>query len=67
MTFFLHQVGLLGVRTAVDDFLGVGGADTGKRVELLFGGAVDVDEIGRGSGSRLFARWSWFAGETQQR
>lgn len=50
----VNKVGLLGVRTAVDDLLGVGRANTGKRVELLFRGGIDVDEIGRGSSGRLF-------------
>src|SRR3974390_3788305 len=55
--FFLHEIGLLGIGPAVDDLLGIGGADTRKRVELFLGGAVDVDEVlGRragGSGRRL--------------
>lgn len=53
--FFLHQVGLLGVRPVIDNFLGVCGTDARQSIELFFGGAVDVQEIGGGSRSSRFA------------
>jgi hypothetical protein len=42
---FVDEVGFLGVRTPVNDFLGILFADARERIELLFCGAIDVDEF----------------------
>src|SRR5580704_12865199 len=42
-----HQVGLGPVRTAIDDLLGISRANAGKRIQLSFGGGVDVKQIRR--------------------
>jgi hypothetical protein len=37
----LHQIGLLGIRSAIDDLLGISGPDTRKGVELFLGRTVN--------------------------
>jgi hypothetical protein len=38
-----YQVTLRAVRTIVDNLLRIGVADSGKRLQLLFGGRVNVE------------------------
>jgi len=45
---FAHEIGFDAVGAAVDDLLRIGVADSGKFFELIFGGAVDVEFVGRG-------------------
>jgi hypothetical protein len=54
-----EELVLGGVGTAVDDALGVGVADTGKGLELVDGGGVDVDLVGCG-GRSWFSRGGGF-------
>ncbi len=41
----LHQVGFLGIGTAVNNLLRINGADAGQGVELVLGGRVDIQQV----------------------
>jgi hypothetical protein len=48
----VHQIELGPIRPSVDNFLRVGVADAGQSLELIFGRAVEIELVGRGSGRR---------------
>src|ERR1700728_3667236 len=60
--FSVHEIEFGAVRAAVDDLLRIGVADAGKLLQLILGGAVDVELVGRRRGRHLRGvsriRWS---------
>src|ERR1700683_302587 len=51
--FSVHEIEFGAVRAAVDDLLRIGVADAGKLLQLILGGAVDVELVGRRRGRHL--------------